>query len=307
MEAISEEIRSRLKEAVTTSGAEGILFSGGLDTSILALLTPGIPALNIKLAGYGEDSHYAELLAKRLSLKLHVERVNVEDALETIPRVIKMLNSFDPALPNDLAIFFALKKASEEGLTSVITGDGADELFAGYSYMFDLDLSKYLPELCSRMRFSAGILGSHLGIKVIQPFLDESLVNFALSISPSLKIRDENGQKYGKWILRHAFAGYLPPEIIWQSKRPIETGSGFTELHGIIGAGISDADFARAKSSYGVDFLSKDHLFYYRIYREVVGEIPLPKAGEIACPGCGAGILTSSYHCRTCGWSRKLR
>jgi len=306
MEDILKELRSRLEEAVERNTAQGILLSGGLDTSILALLSPGAIGLNIRLNGYGEDLKYAEMLAGKLGLELYPKSISIEEALATIPEVIKILGSFDPALPNDLAVYLGLRLAREKGIESVITGDAADELFAGYSYMFDLDLKEYLPRLSEKMRFSSNRLGAHLGVEVKQPFLDRDFVNFALSIDPELKVREHRGVRCGKWVLREAFAPLLPEEIIWQTKRPIEVGSGFSRLHEIIGARISDEELAEAEATFSVKFLSKDHLFYYRTYRQVVGEIPPPRPGEAGCPGCGTGIAPQGSHCRVCGWSRGL-
>jgi asparagine synthase (glutamine-hydrolysing) len=306
MEDTLKELRSRLEEAVERNTAQGILLSGGLDTSILALLSPGAIGLNMRLNGYGEDLKYAEMLAEKLGLELYPKRTSVKEALATIPEVIKLLGSFDPALPNDLAVYLGLRLAREKGIKSVITGDGADELFAGYSYMFDLDLKEYLPRLAEKMRFSSSRLGAHLGVKVKQPFLDRDFIDFALSISPELKVREHRGARCGKWVLREAFAPLLPEEIIWQAKRPIEVGSGFSRLHKIISAKISNEELEEAESTFSVKFLSKDHLFYYQTYRQVVGEIPPPRPGEVGCPGCGTGIAPQSSHCRVCGWSRGL-
>lgn len=305
MEVILEELRLRLKEALRRNAAQALLFSGGLDSSVLAYLSsPGIHALSVRLEEYGEDFRYARMLSQKLGFQLHLRKVSVEEALETIPEVIRIRRSFDPALPNDLALYFTLKLAKEKGFETVITGDGADELFAGYSYMFDLNLERYLPKLAERMNFSAGEMGLHLGIKVKHPFLDDEFVSFALSIKPDLKVREEGGKRHVKWILRKAFEPFLPQEIVWQDKRPIEMGSGFAKLRGIIASKISEEEFTNMK--YPIKFLSKDHPFYYRIYRQVVGEIPPPKPGEEKCPGCGAGIKASSFHCRICGWCREI-
>ncbi len=306
MEDVLQELRSRLEKATKRNMAQGILLSGGLDTSILALLSPGIIGLNIRFNGYGEDLKYAEMLAGKLGLELHPKSIRTDEALEVVPEVIKILGSFDPALPNDLAVYLGIRSAREQGIKSVITGDGADELFAGYGYMLDLDLKEYLPRLAEKMSFSSSRLGAHLGVEVKQPFLDRDIIEFALTISPELKIRERHGVSHGKWILREAFAPWLPEEIAWQTKRPIEVGSGFSRLHDIIGAMISDEELVEAEATLPVKFLSRDHLFYYWTYRRVVGEIPPPQPGEAGCPGCGTGIAPQSCHCRVCGWSRGL-
>jgi asparagine synthase (glutamine-hydrolysing) len=306
LEALCDELRLKLKKAVERNAAPALLFSGGLDTSILAFLSPGIHALSVMLEEFGEDFTYARTLSQTLGFQLHLRKVSVREALDAIPEVIKIRRSFDPALPNDLALYFALKLASEKGFESVMTGDGSDELFAGYNYMFDLNLESYLPELVKRMEFSVGEIGLSLGVEVKQPFLDEELVSFALSIKPDLKVREEDGRRYGKWILRKAFEPFLPREVIWQGKRPIEVGSGFTRLREIIASKIPDEEFAEAKRNYPIQFLSKDHFFYYQVYRRVVGQMPSPQPGEERCPGCGAGINPSAFHCRICGWCRRL-
>ncbi len=300
------KLRERLKVAVERNQAEGILLSGGLDTSILALLLsslrPRVKAFNIRLKNYGEDFEYACMLASKLDLDLHPKEIEVEEAIKAIPEVISIRRSFDPALPNDLALYFAFKYCREEGIESVMTGDGADELFAGYSYMFDLNLDEYIPSLAKRMNFSANELGSYFGIEVKQPFLDKEVIELALSLSPDLKVKEEWGKKYGKWILRKAFQDFLPEKIIWQDKRPIEQGTGFTKLREIIEEVVSDEEFKKCP----IKLLSKEHLFYFQTYQKVVGEIPKAEEGEKGCPNCGAGIKKSSTHCRVCGWNQSL-
>ena len=122
--------------------------------------------------------------------------------------MIKAVRSFDPALPNDLAIYVAIKEAKNLGIESVMTGDGADELFAGYSYMHELshkELNRYIINLSKTMYFSSNKLGDFLGVKIKHPYLDKEIVEFALDISPDLKVKEIKGRKYGKWILRKAY------------------------------------------------------------------------------------------------------
>lgn len=296
MDNLLHTLRSCLRDVVRRRPAEVLFFSGGLDTSILALLSPPIPLLHICLEDGGEDLRYAEEVAQYLDRDLIVRQVSEEEALGALPEVVRIRRSFDPALPNDLALYFAFAEARRLGFGSAMTGDGADELFAGYSYMFDLDLGTYIPWLVKRMRFSANELGAWFGMEVSQPYLDPAVVDLALAIPHALKVREENGARFGKWVLRRAFEGDLPPHLCWQSKRPVEVGSGFSRLRERVMAMVTDEDWAAP-----VRFFTCDQPYYYRVYRQVVGEIPPPAAGEGTCPACGAGMPLDARHCRVCG------
>jgi asparagine synthase (glutamine-hydrolysing) len=184
-----------------------------------------------------------------------------------------------------------------------MTGDGSDELFAGYSYMAELspqDLGRYIRKLSQNWYFSANELGRALGVEIRQPFLDEDFVRFALKIRPELKVKDG----VGKYILRKSFEDLIPPEIVWRRKEPIEYGSGSTKLHEIINNMVTDEEFQSARKKVDIKFINKEHFFYWRIYNEVVGKIPKARADEISCPCCGAGM--GIYHCPTCGFSCPL-
>jgi asparagine synthase (glutamine-hydrolysing) len=296
-------LRKKLEMAVGEIGFSGLLFSGGLDSSILAWLNRNIVALTATLESEGEDILYADFLERKLGLKHFYKIVYVDEAIDSIPEVIKILKSFDPALPNDLVVYFSLKMGKEKGIARVMTGDGADELFAGYDFMKELfDPEGYIERIARSMAFSSNLIGDSLGIEIIQPYLNKEFVEFSLSIPIHLKIRKDGGKVWGKWILRKAFEDLLPSETIWQEKRPLEQGSGMTRLRKIISDLVSDEDFEMGKRESQVKFINKEHFYYYRIYQNVVGKIPEPQGDEKRCPGCGAGMKIKSYHCRVCGW-----
>jgi asparagine synthase (glutamine-hydrolysing) len=303
MEKVLIELRKQVKEAVRKNRADGILLSGGIDSGILSYLSPQTPAFTVTLEDKGEDMRYVSMLAERLDLDLHVVRVGVQEALSALPDVIRILQSFDPALPNDLAVYFGMREAKRQGLSSIMTGDGGDELFGGYPYMQQIEnLDGYIRGMSRSWSFSSNRIGEHFGLKVKQPYLDEAFVDFALTVPSDFKIRDDKGQVWGKWVLRKAFEPFLPPAFIWQEKRPLEVGSGMTLLRAIIAERIGEEEFEEKQRHYPVKFLCKEHLHFYEIYREEVGEIPLPQKGEEQCPGCGTGIPKGKRHCRVCGW-----
>lgn len=302
---VCEQVRVKLQEAVDRNAADGMLLSGGLDIAILAFM--GRPGVGFTVALQGSaasDLVYAEKVARFVRTRHKKMEFTTDEALHALPEVIGILKTFDLALPNDLSIYFALKLARENGVSSIMTGDGADELFAGYSYMAELpteDLQRYIRRLSQNWHFSANELGRALGIEIRQPFLDEDFGRFALGISPELKIRDG----VGKHILRKSFENLMPGEIVWRKKEAIEFGSGSTRLHEIIDGMVTDEEFQSARNRVDIKFLNKEHFFYWRIYDRVVGEIPGARDDEVSCPCCGAGMGT--YHCPTCGFCRPLQ
>ena len=312
MNEIITNLKKAFSVAVKRNSYKGLLFSGGLDTSILAAINPNITAITVSLESEGEDVYYSKLLSKVLNIKHIFRMVKVDEAIEKIPEVIRVLGSFDPALPNDLVVYFGLETAKNSGLDRIATGDGSDELFGGYSFMEGIDdLEGYIKRISENMSFGSNVLCEFLEIKIIQPFINKDIIDFALQIQADLKIRRYNNNVWGKWILRKAFEDLLPSEIIWQDKRPLEYGSGMTKLRDIISSKISDDEFEEKKKIYSVKFFNKEHLYYYEIYRKEVGEIPDPMDGQKKCPGCGAGMERAAFHCKVCGhtldWRMQVR
>jgi asparagine synthase (glutamine-hydrolysing) len=301
MTEIIKTLKVKLTEVVERMPYKGLLFSGGLDTSILASLNPNIVGITVSLGPEADDLPYAISLAKLLGIKHYHKMVDIDEAIEGIPCVIKILRSFDPALPNDLVVYFALQHALDLGLDAVATGDGSDELFAGYSFMKDMaDLEIYIQKISKYMTFSSNELGQFFSVKIIQPYLDRSILDYALKIPSGLKIKEYKGKLWGKWILRKAFEDVLPKRVIWQKKRPLEYGSGMRRLRQIVSSKVSDEEFER--NPYPIRFISKEHFYYYKIFKEVVGDIPEPKEDQNPCPGCGAGINPEGFHCKICGY-----
>jgi asparagine synthase (glutamine-hydrolysing) len=288
---------------VERNPSEAIFVSGGIDSGILWHLAPDMVGVTVSLGDEGPDLPFVSILGQSIGRETAVVKVHEDEALSALKKVVKILKSFDPALPNDLAVFFAMQEAKGRGVTSLMTGDGGDEFFGGYSYMQDIDdLDGYIKSMASSLRFSSNDMGEHFGLEVKQPYLDEAFVEFALSLGKDVKIKEEKSQVWGKWILRKAFEPYLPPEFIWQGKRPLEVGSGMTRLRHVIASRISDEKYEEKKATYPVSFFCKEHVLFYEIYRQEVGDIPPPGEGEFACPGCHGGVPNGKKHCKICGW-----
>ncbi|RLA82582.1 MAG: asparagine synthase, partial [Deltaproteobacteria bacterium] len=120
-----------MREILDELEPQGILLSGGIDSGLLACLMPQLKAITVMFEDRAQDKPYIDILERHLGLRVETVKVSMEEALSAIPTVIRILRSFDPALPNDLAVYFGLKALAERGTKRVATGDGGDELFGG--------------------------------------------------------------------------------------------------------------------------------------------------------------------------------
>lgn len=314
IEEICTKLRTSLERVVRRALTEnlGILLSGGLDTSVLAFVASSyapLKAFTVAMQGApAPDLEYSALMAKRLRLEHQIHCFDTEEMYRTLPLVIKVLRSFDPMeIRNSLTVYIGIRVAKESGIGTVITGDGCDELLAGYSFVYGLSKEKLdleLRKLWSVMSFSSIPLAKSLDTEVKLPYLDPDFKSFSMALDSRYKVGEKDGQLYGKWILRKAYEKLLPREIVWRVKTPIEYGSGTTTLPSFFDSKISDKEFEAKKREYlqgdKVVIRDKEQLFYYEIYRSAIG-VPKPTRRGRTCPQCNSNIQERATYCRTCG------
>jgi asparagine synthase (glutamine-hydrolysing) len=301
-----------LEESVKRNLTDGLLLSGGLDTALLAWLALRYnkpSCITVAMRGAPTpDVGYARLVATRLKLEHHIHYFGDDELNEGLRCSIKVMKSFDPMeIRNSAAIYIALKAGKKRGLATFMTGDGADELFGGYSFLFGLaraELEAELKKLWANMRFASVPLARELGVEAKLPFLEPRFRALAQNLDVRLKVKSEGGRVWGKWVLRKASEKILPREIAWRAKAPIEGGTGTTILPWLFDSKITDAEFGKKKAKYlkqdGVTIRDKEHLAYYEVYRELIG-LPSSSVGDRRCPQCGAGVDEKATFCRTCG------
>jgi len=302
-----------LEESVKRNLTDGLLLSGGLDTAILAYLAvkwikPTCITVALRDAP-APDIKFAELVANRLELEHYVHYFGGEELDESIRAVIRIMKSFDPMeIRNSAAGYVALKAGRDHGLSTIMTGDACDELFGGYRFLFGLteeQLGIALKKMWANMRFSSTYIGEDLGLEVRLPFLDPQFKAFAANLDVGLKVKTDGGEVWGKWVLRRAFENIIPKEIAWRTKAPIEVGSGTTTLPSLFNSRISDLEFSEKKTRYlnedGVVIRNKEHLFYYEIYKSVMGVPHATDNNARICPDCGVNVGEEVSFCQTCG------
>jgi asparagine synthase (glutamine-hydrolysing) len=315
-ETAALELRRLVTEATVDLQGDSILLSGGLDTSIIASIATKLGlklhALTVLLKDVvAPDSSYSKLVCSRLGISQHETIVaDLEDIENSLPEVIGILRTFDPMeIRNSITIYLGLNKAASEGLHRVYTGDGADELFAGYSFVTNLTPEQAIAKLrhlWQVMHFSSIPLASSKGIEALLPFLEPKVREFAEYRVPYefLVDNDKDGNLAGKYILRRAFESDLPPEIVWRRKTPIEFGSGTTVLPQIYSQKISDNEFQAKRTEFlehdRVRIRDKEQLHYYEIYRGIFGPIDSDLSRRF-CPACNSNVADNQNFCTICG------
>ncbi|MGQ9469697.1 MAG: asparagine synthase-related protein [Nitrososphaerales archaeon] len=155
------------------------------------------------------------------------------------------------------------------------------------------------------MFFSSIPLGKALNVDVKIPFLDQELKSYAMSLDSDYKIKREKHHTWGKWILRKAFDGLLPEVIVWRVKVPIEYGSGTNFLTSLLEKRVDDFEFEEKRRRYmeedKVIIRNKEQLWYYEIYRSIIGIPKRTRHGGKNCLLCNSDVLENAKYCRVCG------
>jgi len=228
--------------------------------------------------------------------------------LDAIKGTIKILKNFnDIEIRNSIVSYIYLNALKKKNITKIITGDGADEIFAGYNFLVKKDhdeLQKELKRMKKIMHFTSQKIANELGISVQMPFIDESIIKFVETLPVNLLVNQNNGIKFGKWILRKAFENDLPSSVIWRKKTPMQDGSGTVGLIKMFDSVITDDIFKektkKIKSEDNVTIRTKESLQYYEFYKENF-KIPESTNGKNQCSDCNAEIVSNSKFCGMCG------
>ena len=274
------EVRSTLEAAVVSHCMSdvgvGAFLSGGLDSSIIAALAKRhLGELHTFAVGVegSTDLAAARLVADHLGTMHHEYRITEAEVLTALAGIIHSLESFDQDLVRSaVPTFFAARLAAQHTKV-ILTGEGADELFAGYTYHRSIadpvtlhaELRRTVTTLHDINLQRADRLTMLHSIEGRVPFLDLRMVELAQRIPVSLKLAGDPAVE--KWVLRKAFEDLLPPEIVWRRKEQFDEGSGTADLlPRLLRAQITEDEATAYRAEYpGVFLRSAEECLYHRI------------------------------------------
>ena len=310
MEEITKKLYQILEESCNLCESELIALSGGLDSSIISHFLRGKKVEGIAIISedfVSTDLTYCQRISKETGIPLTIYNSTTSEILEAVENTIKILKNFnDIEIRNNVVMYLAIKWAKDNNKKSIITGDGADELFAGYNFLVnkpEKELESEIKRVCSIMHFPTQEIGKHLGIKIESPFLNQKIVEIANQIPVNLKVKEENGTRYGKWILRKTIEKYIPEQIVWRKKSPMQEGAGTVGLTNLFESIINEEKYVEKKLTIEkndqVVIRSRESMYYYEIFKKLYGT-PVEEDATSKCPYCKHGINNSKF-CRMCG------
>src|SRR5215210_7944376 len=300
-EEILREVREKL--IATVEGQMmgdvpvGVFLSGGLDSSLVAAIAARWykeRGERLKTFAVGlqdsPDLKAAWAVAEYLETEHHESVYTVEDALEVLPGVVRCIENYDPSLVRSAVPNYILARFTAEHLKVVLTGEGADEIFAGYDYLTEFETEEELHN--ELVRIIEGLHNLNLqrgdrvtmahGLEARVPFLEREMIELGLALPAGWKLAGEDQPE--KRLLRQAFDGWLPDDFLWRKKAQFGDGSGAASvLQTEMEASVSEEEFEREHLQVEPPLRTREEVAYYRIFARQFGEVrPKQTLGRFA-------------------------
>ena len=312
-DALSDAVKSHMMSDVPY----GVLLSGGLDSSVISAVAQKYAQKRVEDEGKSKawwpqlhsfavglenapDLIAAQKVADAIGTIHHEITYTIQEGIDAIRDVIYHLETYDvTTIRASTPMYLMSRKIKAMGIKMVLSGEGADELFGGYLYFhkapnpkeFHEETVRKIKRLhmfdCAR----ANKAMSAWGVEARVPFLDKDFMDIAMRTNPALKMCG-NG-KMEKHILREAFEGYLPKEVLWRQKEQFSDGVGYSWIDTLVESAESKVtDQLMASAQYRFPHNTPDSKEAY-LYRTIFEEhFPLDSAAE--CVPGGKSVACST-------------
>ncbi|HEY4005742.1 MAG TPA: asparagine synthase (glutamine-hydrolyzing) [Pseudonocardia sp.] len=280
-EAVVTAVRRRMMSDVGV----GVFLSGGLDSALVAAIAAReadergevLPTFAVGTEGSG-DLVAARKVAEHLGSDHHEILATSETIEEALDEAVQVIEHFDPALVRSSVPNLLLAREASKKVKVVLTGEGADELFAGYSYVhtpeyaepdvLHAELVRSLEQLHHLNLQRCDRTTMYYGLEAREPFLDVDLIRAALSLPPEWKQCPDGRPE--KALLREAFTGWLPEDLLWRGKEQFGDGSGAGTVLAALASTKADkvgGGWVGEAPTDGWKLRSDEEVLYFEIWR----------------------------------------
>ncbi|SFJ90993.1 asparagine synthase B [Succinivibrio dextrinosolvens] len=293
----------------------GVLLSGGLDSSVISAIAkyysqkrveddgktdawfPRLHSFAIGLEG-APDLKKARVVADYLGTVHHEIHYTIQEGLDALRDVIYHIETYDvTTIRASTPMYLMARYIKAMGIKMVLSGEGSDEIFGGYLYFHKAPNDREMHEELIRkldqlhlydcLRANKSLMA--WGVEGRVPFLDKKFLDIAMNFKPSAKMCQ--GSTIEKKVLREAFDGMLPEEVLWRQKEQFSDGVGYSwidALRDYAEKSVSDRKFAEREIRFPVNTPVTKEAYLYREIFEDLFKLPsavktVPYGKSVAC------------------------
>ncbi len=327
--ALRQALEDSVKSHLMSDVPYGVLLSGGLDSSLVAAVAARYARHRIEDGGQSEawwprlhsfaiglkgspDLAAAKVAAEMLGTVHHGFEYTFEEGLDALPEVIRHIETYDvTTIRASTPMFLLARRIKAMGVKMVLSGEGSDEIFGGYLYFhkapnareFHEELVRKLDALNNYDCLRANKSMMAWGVEPRVPFLDREFLDVAMKMDARHKMVDKASGRIEKAVLREAFEGYLPKEILWRQKEQFSDGVGYGWIDGLKAhaeSQVSDRVLAAADKRFPYNPPQTKEAYYYRhlfeqFYPSRAASETVPGGKSIACSSPAAIAWDASF------------
>ncbi|KAJ2992838.1 asparagine synthetase [Globomyces sp. JEL0801] len=323
--SIRKSLENAVAKRLMSEVPYGVLLSGGLDSSLIASIAvrmrdrgdlnddfdiksgvsawPTLHSFSIGLEG-SPDLAAALKVAKFLGTAHHGFTFTVQEGIDAVYDVIHHLETYDvTTVRASTPMYLLSRKIKALGVKMVLSGEGSDEIYAGYLYFHNAPSAQELHHECIKRiqnlhtsdNLRANKSTMAWGLEARVPFLDKDFIDISMTKVPANhKLTHSGPYKHNmeKYVLRKAFDTpenpYLPEEVLWRQKEQFSDGVGYSWIDtmkshsekAVLDAQLRDAhlrfphDTPTTKEAYWIRDIFEQHFPQKACLESVVRWIP---------------------------------
>uniref|UniRef100_A0A7S2RWR1 Glutamine amidotransferase type-2 domain-containing protein n=1 Tax=Eucampia antarctica TaxID=49252 RepID=A0A7S2RWR1_9STRA len=306
---IREAFTAAIEKRMMADVDYGFFLSGGVDSAVVSnVLMPLYKKAQEKLGGEfrrlptftvgmknSPDVMAAKAVVEQLGGDKYIDHkiryFTPDEVFDTIPKIIYHMETYEAELIRSCIPNWFLAEHAAKDVKMVLTGEGSDEIFAGYLYFQDAENPAQVQNELRRIYNMLGNANLHRtdrmtmahSLEARVPFLDTEFTKLIMSVDPAKKIVDKEAVKNNsrgreKTMLRELYeqpnadGETIPEPVLWRAKAMQCEGVGedwVSILQAKLATLVSDEEMEAAAENFPINTpQTKEELYYRRIYEE---------------------------------------
>lgn len=231
-EEVHASLRTAVKRRMVADVPVGVLLSGGVDSSVVVALLAELGHEKIETFSIGfearggeegDEFKYSDIIVDRFKTSHHKIRIEESRMLDALPGAIQAMS--EPMVSHDCVAFYLLSEEVRKHVTVVQSGQGADEIFAGYHWYPKVDASNdpvgdYASAFFDRdhAKYLSHVSDDYAGADSARAFVEEHFalpgahdaVDKALRLDSTVMLVDDPVKRVDNMTMAHSLEARVP-------------------------------------------------------------------------------------------------